>query len=423
MNFDEALSWLYGFQKFGVRLGLERIQHLVNELGNPHHGMKIIHVAGTNGKGSVCKLIGSILQEGGYSVGVYLSPHLQRFSERMTINNKEISEEEVASLITIIKPIVDKMVKEENTPTFFEIVTAMAFQYFHDKNVDFAVIEVGLGGRYDATNVVNPMITVITNVSLEHERILGKQIKDIAGEKAGIIKKDVPVITAATGDALVVIGKKAADSNAALEIIDSKRWKRVHGSMAGQEFLIKGSLTEHHVNTPLLGQHQGENITLAIATIEQLQMNGMYLTDEAIIKGIEKAMNPGRMEIVGTEPTILLDGAHNVAGIKLLKKTLEEDFVYERLILILGTLSDKNVQEMLDIITHIADSIIVTKSHNKRACNPSKLKEMIDKKEAVVKDELSDAIDYAKKVAKKQDLICIAGSLFTVGEAKDYFDK
>jgi len=216
MNFDEALSWLYGFQKFGVRLGLERIQHLVNELGNPHHDMKIIHVAGTNGKGSVCKLIGSILQEGGYSVGVYLSPHLQRFSERMTINNEEISEEEVVSLVNAIKPIVDEMIKEENMPTFFEIVTTMAFQYFHDKNVDFTVIEVGLGGRYDATNVVDPLITVITNVSLEHEHVLGKKIKDIAGEKAGIIKKDLPVITAATGDALVVIEKKAADSNAAV---------------------------------------------------------------------------------------------------------------------------------------------------------------------------------------------------------------
>jgi len=182
----------------------------------------------------------------------------------MTINNKEISEEEVASLITIIKPIVDEMVKEENAPTFFEIVTTMAFQYFHDKNVDFAVIEVGLGGRYDATNVLDPLITVITNVSLEHEHVLGRKIKDIAGEKAGIIKKGIPAITAATGDALAVIEKKAADNNASLEIIDSKRWKRIHGSMTGQEFLIKGSLTEHHVNTPLLGQYQGENITLAI---------------------------------------------------------------------------------------------------------------------------------------------------------------
>jgi len=422
MNFDEALSWLYGFQKFGIRLGLERIKHLVNELGNPHHDVKIIHVAGTNGKGSVCKLIGSILQEGGYTVGTYLSPHLQRFSERMAINNEEISEEGVASLATTIKPIVDERIKEENTPTFFEIVTAMAFQYFYDKNVDVAVIEVGLGGRYDATNVVNPMITVITNVSLEHEHILGKQIKDIAGEKAGIIKKGVPVITAAIGDALAVIEKKATENNAAVEVISSKQWKRIHGDMTGQEFLIKGTLTEYRVNTPLLGQYQGENIALAIGAIEKLQMNGMYLTDEAIIKGIEKAMSSGRMEIVGFKPIILLDGAHNVAGMKSLKNTLEEDFVYERLILILGILSDKNFRQMLDIITPIADTIIVTKSHNKRACNPSKLKERIIGKEVVVKDEISDALDYAKKVAKKQDLICITGSLFTVGEAKDYFE-
>ena len=423
MNFDESLKWLYSFQKFGIRLGLERIQHLMNELGNPHHNMKIIHVAGTNGKGSVCRLIESILQEGGYNVGMYLSPHLQRFSERMTVNNEEISEEDMASLVTNIKPIIDEMIEENNTPTFFEIVTAMAFQYFHDKNVDFAVIEVGLGGRYDATNVVTPLVAIITNVSLEHENILGKNIKDIAGEKAGIIKNGIPVITAATGEALVVIEKKAIENNAPLEIVDNKRWKRLHGEMNGQEFIIKGSLTEYHVNTSLLGLFQGENIALAIATTEQLQMNGRYLTDDAIINGIEKTVNSGRGEIVGTEPTILLDGAHNVAGIKLLKRTLDEDFVYERLILVLGILSDKNIQDILDIITPIADKVIVTKSHNKRACSPSKLKEMIRKKEVVVKDEIFVSIDYAKKVAKKQDLICITGSLFTVGEAKDYFDK
>jgi len=423
MNFGEALKWLYGFQKLGIQLGLKRIQHLMNELGNPHNDMKIVHVAGTNGKGSVCRLIESILQEGGYSVGMYLSPHLQRFSERVTINNQEISEDNVASLVNAIKPIVDEMIKEGNTPTFFELVTAMAFQYFHNKNVDFAVIEVGLGGRYDATNIVDPLITIITNVSLEHEKILGKKVKDIAGEKAGIIKKGVPVVTAATGDALSVVKEKAADNNASLEIVDSKRWKRIHGSMTGQEFLIKGSLTEHHVNTPLLGQYQGENITLATATIEQLQMNGMYLTDDAIIKGIEKTVNPGRMEIVGTKPTVLLDGAHNIVGIELLKKTLEEDFVYEKLILVLGILSDKNIQEMLDIITPLADTVIVTKSHNKRACNPSKLKELIGEKEVVVKDEISDAIDHGKKIAKKQDLICITGSLFTVGEVKGLLVK
>ena len=422
MNFGEALNWLYGFQKFGVRLGLERIQHLMNELGNPHHDVKIIHVAGTNGKGSVCKLIGSILREGGYTVGLYLSPHLQRFSERMTINNKEISEEGVASLVTTIKPIVDEMIKEENTPTFFEIVTAMAFQYFYDKNVDVAVIEVGLGGRYDATNVANPMITVITNVSLEHERILGKQIKDIAGEKAGIIKKGVPVITAAIGDAVAVIEKKATENNATVEVIDSKRWKRIHGDMTGQEFLIKGTLTEYRVKTPLLGQYQGENIALAIAAIEKLQMNGMYLTDEAIIDGVAKAVNPGRMEIVGTEPTILLDGAHNNAGMKMLVKTLKQDFTYEKLILVLGILSDKDIKGMLSMIVPLTDRIIVTASHNKRACKPAELKKLIELagvKEVVVKENISDAVDYAKKVAKKQDLICITGSLFTVGEARD----
>jgi len=423
MNYKETIDWLYSFEKFGIKLGLDRITHICKKLGDPQKKYKIIHVGGTNGKGSVCRLLQSVLTLNGYKVGVYLSPHLQRFSERFIIDNNEISNKDVVKLVEKIKPIIEEMTKKDNTPTFFEIVTAIAFQYFKDKKIDYAVIEVGLGGRYDATNIVDPLATVITNVSLEHQNILGKTIEELAYQKAGIIKDGVPLITAASNKALEVIQKVAKEKKSSLMVIDNNFWKKISGSVDWQEFLIKGSLKDYNLKTSLGGIFQGENIAVTIATIETLQMNGVYITDNSINDGIEKTTNPGRMEIAGFEPLILLDGAHNTAGINFLKTSLEKDFVYERLILVIGILSDKNIQEMLDIIIPIADVIIVTKSHNDRACSPTKLKEMICKKEVIVKDEIADAINYAKNIAKKNDLICITGSLFTVGEARDYLFK
>ena len=427
MNYDETITWLYSFEKFGIKLGLDRINSICKELGDPQKNYKTIHVGGTNGKGSVCRFLQSILTNSGYKTGVYTSPHIQRFSERFIIDNKEISDTEVVLLVKKIKPIIDKMIKKDNTPTFFEIVTAMAFLYFKEKKVDFAVIEVGLGGRYDATNIAEPILSIITNVTLEHQDVLGYKIDDIAFEKAGIIKNKIPVITAAKDSALDVIKKVADKKNAPINIIDFGSWKKIKVGADWQEFLINGSLKEYNVKTSLLGKHQGENVALTISAIEKLQMSGVFITDEAIFEGIEKTINPGRMEIVGFEPLIVLDGAHNVAGVDSLKKTLKDDFVYNKLIIVLGILSDKNVKEMLKIIISIGDVIVTTKSKNKRATEPAKLKEMIEKlnfkKQVFVKNKVHEAVKYALLIAKKDDLICVTGSLFTVGEARDYLVK
>ena len=420
MDYERSIKWLYSFEKFGIKLGLDRITHICKKLGNPQNNYKTIHVGGTNGKGSVCKILGSILNVDGYKVGIYLSPHLQRFSERFIINNEEISKEEVVNLVEKIRPIIDEMINYENTPTFFEIVTAMAFQYFSDKKVDYAIIEVGLGGRFDATNIVKPEISVITNVSLEHQKILGKTIEKIAFEKSGIIKEKVPMITGAKGKALNVIKKITTENNSIITIINNKSWKKIKGGVDWQEFEIIGSLKNYIIKTSLIGSFQGENIAISINAIEALQMKGLYISEDSIFEGIEKSSNPGRMEIIDFEPMILVDGAHNIAAMNLLKNTLENDFVYDRLILIIGVLSDKNVKEILDIITPISDIIILTKSTNKRASDPLKLKEMINKKEVVIKKKIPDAVDYAKKISKKQDLILITGSLFTVGEAQSH---
>jgi len=423
MNYKEAIDWLYSFEKHGIKLGLERINHICKKLGNPQNNYKIVHVGGTNGKGSVCKFISSILISEGYTVGVYTSPHIQRFSERFVIDNDEISEIEIILLVEKIKPIVEEMIQKENTPTFFEITTAIAFEYFYNKKIDYAIIEAGLGGRFDATNIVKPLVSIITNVSLEHQNRLGDTLEKIAFEKAGIIKENTPVITAAKDKTVSVIKNIASKKNASLTVLDSKNWEKTEGGIDWQSFTIHGKLKDYHVKTFLPGFFQGENIAVAIACIETLQMNGVFITEGNINEGIEKTINPGRMEIVSFEPLILLDGAHNIDGIINLKKTLEKDFVYEKLILIFGILSDKSVKEIIDVISPLADYIVFTKSKNSRALEPEKLIQLSGKKDAVIKANIFDAIEQAKKLASKKDIIVVSGSLFTVGEARDYFVK
>ena len=427
MDYKESIEWLYSFKQYGSKLGLDRISFLLDKLNNPQDNIKTIHVTGTNGKGSVSKFIASILNKAGYSVGIYISPHLERFSERIIINNDEISKENIVILTEKIKPIIDDMIKNDNSPTFFEIITAMAFQFFFDSSVDFAVIEVGLGGRFDATNVIIPLVSIITNISLEHTKQLGENIKSIAFEKAGIIKKNVPVVTAVIDEARDVIEKVALDNNSKVVYLDNRNWKRISKSSENQVFHILGLLNEYIVETSMLGNYQGENIALAINAIEILQINGVYLTDIDIIKGISDGFNPGRMEIVSTEPKILLDGAHNPAGMEVLTNTLKNDIKYKKLILIIGILEDKDVNKMLSKIVPVSDIIIATKSNNPRACKPIFLEEMIKKidksKKIVIKSSIPDAIIYAKKISNKNDLICISGSLYTIGEARSYFNK
>ena len=429
MNYQEAIEWLYSFKRHGSKLGLERISYLTKRLGNPQDHIKIIHVAGTNGKGSVCKFVGSILKEAGYKVGIYISPHLQRFSERIVINEKEISKEDIALIVEKIKPFVDEMIKQNNTPTFFEIVTAIAFQYFSDCKVDYAVIEVGLGGRFDATNVVSPIASVITNISIEHSAQLGNTVRSIAFEKAGIIKNEVPIITAARRDALKEIKKIAAKKKAPIVIITNKTWKRLYSSMHHQEFLVHGIIKDYLVNSLILGKFQGENIAVSIATIEQLQMKGIYISDENIAKGISTAFNPGRMELLHKTPLILLDGAHNPEGMAQLSCSIDHDFSYASLVVILGILADKNINSMISSIAPLANKIIVTQPSIPRACPAKELKKIIEKscytctKSIVLKKNIAQAIRYALQNTKTNDMICVTGSLFTVGEARNILEK
>lgn len=427
MNYKNSLKWINSFQKFGIKLELDRIKNILDELENPQESYKIIHVGGSNGKGSVCNYISSILIESGYKVGTYLSPHLHDIKERITINKEKISIIDFTENTNKIKPIVEKMKKKRNCPTYFEILTSISFQYFKQKNIDYAIVEVGLGGKYDATNIVKPDITIITNVSLEHQNILGQTLSEIALQKAGIIKESVPIFTAARNQSFEIIKKIAKDKKSPIFKIKNNNWARLKNNLENQEFLIKGLLNEYKIKTKLLGKNQGENITISIKAIEFLKNKGIDIKDTNIKKGIEKTIFPGRMEIINKKPIILLDGAHNAEGFRQLFQTINNDFNFNKLFFIIGILKDKNIKSMIPSMISNSNYIITTQSNNDRALDFLILEKIIinhNKKINVSsKKNIKEAIKHALTLIKNNDLLCISGSLYTVAEARDFFKK
>lgn len=425
MKYQEALDWINGFQQFGMNLGLERIEILLKTLDNPEQSLDIIHVAGTNGKGSVCRYLLSILAEEGYTVGMTTSPHLETILERFNINNKNITKKEFVSTITKVKDAVEKIRKNGVHPTYFEICTAIAFQYFKDRKVDYAIIEVGLGGTYDATNVVTPLVSVITNISFDHQHILGKSIKKIAMEKAGIIKPNIPVVTGAETEALNIIASVAEKNHCPIYKTTDEDINILQRCIEGQTIEIKGELQSYTLDIQDIATYQVKNLALAIKTIDVLQINGVYIAEESIVNGVKSVMHPGRMNIIQKDPIVIIDGAHNPAGITELKNTIQHYFTDKKIILLFGALVDKNIKKMMKTIHQIPDTIIVTKSTNERAENPEKIKEIIleqnDSKNVIVTNSVHDAIQQGFNQASSDDTIIITGSLYTVQEALSYF--
>jgi len=369
-------DWLYSLQGRGSVLGLERVKELLSKLNNPQSNLKCIHVAGTNGKGSTCAILSSILKEADYKVGMYTSPHLKRFTERIQINGEEITQPELNRLIEKIKPLVTDQ-------TFFEVTTAIAFQYFKEQDVDFAILEVGLGGRLDATNVITPLISIITHISLEHTHILGKTIEEIAKEKAGIIKENIPVITLAKNKTIKEIAKQKHS-----EIFIPKIPK---------------------LNLNLKGEFQLENASLAIKAAELLNINS-----ESIKKGLESVKWPGRLEFL--EKNVLVDCAHNPEGIAALKKEIKK-LNYEKIITVTGILKDKDKKTMITQLSEFSDYIIFTKPNTERAEEPEELKKLTNTRNEIIID-VKKALKKAKKLANPDDLILITGSIYIVGEVK-----
>lgn len=396
MDYEEILRHLYSLESPKIKLGLGRIRKLLRKVGNPEQALRCIHIAGTNGKGSVCSMLFHALKEAGYKTGLYTSPHLKKFNERVSINEKWISDREIVDYFLKVKPFI-------TSQSFFEITTAMAFLYFHEKKVDFLVLETGLGGRLDATNVVVPLVSVITNIELEHTELLGNAIEKIAFEKAGIIKNNVPVVTAAEGKALVLIKKIAKERKA--QLVLAKKYPKM-------DF--------RH----LMGQFQQRNKDIALTAIGVLQKNNQIkITQKQIEDGLKKTRWPGRLGFISKN--VLADCAHNPSGFEMLKNeliTIKKERNIKNFVFVVGIQKDKDIQAMLKLIRPLASSIIFTSSKSEKASNPQdllKIYKEISRNEKINAKSIANskkALSYAKKIAGKNDLVVVAGSIYLIGE-------
>jgi dihydrofolate synthase / folylpolyglutamate synthase len=420
MSYHETVAYLNGLERFGMVFGLENITLLLQALGNPHLNLKVIHVGGTNGKGSVSAMMSSILQEEGYRVGLYTSPHLVSFTERIQIDGAEIPWEEVAALADLLR----RRVEEEHIPrrfTFFDFTTAIALYYFFLHEVDVAILEVGLGGRLDSTNVVSPLITVITNVSRDHLHILGERIEDIAREKAGIVKRGTPLISGATQPEVIsILEEECKGKEAPMQLM---------GRDFGGEKVAPSTLNFQgrrwrlaDIRLGTAGSYQITNATVALGALEAWGEKGHRVGEGSIYKGLAKVRWPGRLELVQSSPQILLDGAHNPAAARAVKTCLEEEFDYRRLYMVMGIMQDKEVSVILSELVPLADMVIASSPHNPRALSAQRIAEIARNycKEVAVIEDVGEGVEYARKAAHEDDLIVVTGSLFTVGEARDH---
>ncbi len=421
-DYQKCLETIYALGRFGIILGLSTIKNVLNGLGNPQDRFSCIHIAGTNGKGSIASALSSILTLSGYKTGLYTSPHLVSFNERICINNVPVSDERVVEAYEAVK----RVDHGERRLTFFEYATAMAFYEFGKQEVDWAVIETGMGGRFDATNIVKPEISIITNISIEHKTYLGNTIKEISGEKAGIIKQHTPVVTGAKqASALTVIKEKALEKNASVYCFGkdfSVRRNKNKGTFTYSG--IQNTYTK--MQTCLSGNYQVDNAALVLAACEVLnKRNKAILPEESIREGIIKNNWPGRLEIVSTSPLIILDGAHNLAAAKNLATYLAEKMTGRQIILVAGILDDKPYEAMLRSLLPVCSKVILARADNERSLDPEKLKTVAEGMvpDILVIPEVADAIKYAIEMADTDDVICIAGSLYVVGEAKAFFKK
>lgn len=411
MTYQETLAHIYGLARFGMKPGLERVTALLKALDNPHERINSIHVAGTNGKGSTAAFISSILDRAGYKVGLFTSPHLSRFTERIRINGTEIEEEEVARLAERVMGIAPA------GATFFEIVTAMAWLHFSGRGVDLAIMETGMGGRFDATNAASGIMSVITPISLDHCEYLGKTMSEIAFEKAGVIKAGRPLVTSKQGDeALAVIGRQCEKLVSPM-YIDGKDfsgcWEDDGLKYRGLKTVLSG------LKPGIAGRYQADNAVCALASAELLGGMGFHLPEAALREGIEKATWPGRMETVGKAPRILVDGAHNPAGGEALAVALQ-DIPRDRLILVAGVMADKDAEGILAPLFPVADRVFAVSPRLDRALPSDRLAALCRARGVPCADAgtVAAGLEEAKNAAGPDDIILVCGSLFTVGEAR-----
>ncbi len=432
MDYNEALDYIHGTLKFGSKLGLHNIVSLLELMGNPQKKLRFIHVAGTNGKGSTVAFISSILIEAGYKTGVFTSPYIERFTERIRIGHEEIEGRDLARITAMVKEKIEIMLaRGENHPTEFEIVTAIAFQYYYEQNCQVVVLEVGLGGRYDSTNVIDtPLVSVITTISYDHMDILGDTLAKIAFEKAGIIKeKGDVVVYPQIPEVEDVFRQVCREKGAKLHTTDFSGLVVKEYGVDGQIFDINDpvshSLAYENLKISLMGEHQVRNAVLAVKTAGILVEKGFRITPRSLRSGLENARWAGRLEVLCKEPLVIIDGAHNAEGAAMLSHTLDKYFPDKKRILIMGVLRDKDYGSMVTDLARTAHAVIAVTPNSERALPGRELADFIKYycKNVIVNDTIEDAIGTSLEIAAKDDLICAFGSLYYIGYIRKYFKR
>jgi dihydrofolate synthase/folylpolyglutamate synthase len=404
------------------------MRSLLKRLGNPHEKFRSVHVAGTKGKGSTCAMVAGMLQACGYKVGLYTSPHLVDIRERIQINGEMISQADFARMARLVEPIVTH---SRPTPSYFDAITAMAFKYFAERKIDIAVVETGLGGRLDSTNVITPEVTAITSLSKDHMAQLGSTLPQIAAEKAGIFKPGVPAVSVIQDPQAEAVLKSVAEKvGAPLDIVgttiefsyrfESSRMLGPHNRVC----LNTPNSKFEHLAVPMIGEHQAINCGLALCIMDKLKSRGIAIHDGRAMEGLAKVSVPGRMEMLSQTPRVICDGAHNAASLDALMRAIGQHIPYDSMVLIFGCCADKDVAGMLDRITSGADKVIFARVDNVRSADPHELAARYVElygKMAQVATSLEDALAIANRAVTKEDLICITGSFYLVGEAKRHF--
>lgn len=435
-TYDSALRYLYSQTDYEQMLrvrynrdtfNLNRMKRLLKKLGDPHKKLRTVHIAGTKGKGSTATMLASMLEACGYRVGLYTSPHITDLRERITINGQLIAQAEITRLIVKVEPFIEKMGNDK--PTFFEIFTALAFKYFADQNIDVAVVECGLGGRLDSTNVLKPSVCGLTSISMDHMQQLGNSLAEIAGEKAGILKRNIPAVSVRQDPvAKKVLKKIAKESQTSLKFtgddiefsyrVESSREDGCHTRVC----LTTPSSKFEHLPVPLMGEHQALNCGLALALLDQLKGQGMDVDDAKAIEGLAAVSLPGRMEMIRTSPRVLVDGAHNAASVQSLMRAVGQHIPYDSMVVIFGCSADKDINGMMEQIATGADKVIFTKCQSSpRAAEPQDIAdcyEEVSGRVAQVADNLKEALRIANSAVTREDLICVCGSFYVIGEAK-----
>ena len=433
-DYQAAVDYVLSFADYerlsrsAVVFDLARVEALLSRLGKPHLAAKSVHIAGTKGKGSASAMIASALAASGYRTGLYTSPHLLTIRERIQVDGKPILEREFADVVERLKPEVEAVNRLDISGelTTFEILTALAFVYFKEMVVDFQVMEVGLGGRLDATNVVRPEVCAITSISLDHTEVLGDTIAQIAAEKAGIIKPGVTVVCAPQlSEAAAVVQKVCLERGARLITAGKEvTWQKNRFSDSGQSFHLKGVRGDYDLTIPLLGEHQLENAAVAVAALEVLADQGASVSPQSIATGLSQIRWPGRLQVLQRNPLFIVDGAHNADSAMKLREALKQYFDFDDVILIVGASQDKNISGIVAELSPLSRRVIVTRSHHPRAAATSTLAAEFSKWDIKpeVTGDTSSAIGLALAKAKPGDLICATGSIFVVSEAMEHFE-